>query len=75
MTGSEGENRRKKILETLSKASVDGKDPIESFSGRLQLASTHRLVEGKNIGHTYNGGNSESFSSRFVRALVAVRSC
>lgn len=75
MTGSEGENRRKKILETLSKATKDGKAPSGSPSGWLQLASTHRLVEGNNIGYTYDGGNSESFSSRFVRALVAVRSC
>ena len=60
MTGSEGEVRRRQILETLSKASLDGKN-----SG-LDLASTHRLVEGKNIGHMYDGKTSRGYNSRFA---------
>ena len=62
MTGSEGVERREQILETFSKASKDGKQPLEP----LKLASTHRLVEGKNIGHTRDGGYSISSSSRFA---------
>ena len=76
MTGSEGEIRREQILETLSKASKDGKVPEQSTGRRtglrppssypLKLASTHRLVEGKNIGHMYDGKTSRDFSSRFA---------
>ncbi|KAF6218892.1 hypothetical protein HO133_005435 [Letharia lupina] len=74
VTGSEGEIRRGQILKTLSKASRDGKVPEISGGTRtglcssspepLKLASTHRLVEGKNIGHVYDGKTSWGFSSR-----------
>ncbi len=76
MTGSEGELRREKILETLSKATKDGKEPISSAGTRksprnlppesLELASTHRLIEGRNIGHMYDGKTSRGFNSRFA---------
>lgn len=76
MTGSEGEIRREQILETLSKASRDGREPKKSGRTRtglrtsspepLKLASTHRLVEGKNIGHMYDGKTSRGYNSRFA---------
>ena len=64
MTGSEGEVRRGQILETLSKASRDGREP--SSPEPLNLASTHRLIEGKNIGHMYDGKTSRGYNNRFA---------
>ena len=70
MTGSEGEERRRKILETLSRASIDGKEvkeggtssrPQKPSRDPLDLASTHRLVEGRKIGYA-----SKPIRSRFV---------
>ncbi len=75
MTGSEGEKRRRKILETLSRASKDGKEvreegtrsrPQKPSREPLKLASTHRLVEGQNIGCTYDRVTSTPFRSRFA---------
>lgn len=76
MTGSEGVERRERIFTTFSKVSKDGKRPIQSGETisrpveprlePLQLASTHRLVEGKKIGHIHDGGYSSSSSSRFA---------
>lgn len=75
MAGSKGEGRDQKVLELLSKASEDGKEPIESkgtkFSKRiarpepLELALTHQLVEGRNIGYSHD--RNRSFHSGLAR--------
>ena len=75
MAGSEGEKRREEIFELLSKASVEGKEPKPSqgsrFSPRntrqepLKLASTHQLVEGRNIGYSHD--TNKHFHSRSAR--------
>ncbi len=75
MTGSEGEERRTKILETLSRASKDGKEvrgggtrsrPQKPSRDPLELASTHRLVEGQHIGCTYDKVISTPSRSRYA---------
>ena len=75
MVGSEGEKARERILGFLSDASEDGKKHKQSGESRsssrikpsktLKLASTHRLVEGRNIGYSHD--TNRSFQSRSER--------
>lgn len=75
MAGSEGEKRREEILRFLSKASVDGKElkqsqglgssELNSRQESLELASSYRLVEGRNIGYSHD--TDKHFHSRSAR--------
>ena len=75
MAGSEGQKDREKILNFPSEASEDGKEHKKPKGSRsssrfkpsetLKLASTHRLVEGRNIGYSHD--TNRSFHSRSAR--------
>jgi hypothetical protein len=76
MAGSQGAERRELILTRLSKSwhiskiQMQSREtrsrPIQEPSEQFQLASTHCLVEGKKIGHAYDGRYRDNYSTRFV---------
>ena len=75
MAESEGEKRREGILRFLSKPSVYGKElnqaqgsgslELNSRQESLELASTYRLVEERNIGYSHD--TDKQFHSRSAR--------